>query len=101
MKKVLIDKTKGTLATSDIYTVGQFKDDCIQKITASWDGTIGNTHEHAPTGAVTKHVTGSDGQAEGYFFSQFEYTFNSGLVTRSGNITRGKRKGVKFIIKVL
>jgi hypothetical protein len=94
--------TSTVIATHDVFTQGEEKDDAIQKITASWDGTIGNTHEHAPTGAVTKNGTGSDGQAEGYFFSQFSYDFDSSRVTRNdpnANVTRGKSKAVFIYIK--
>lgn len=69
--------------------VGQFKDDRLQDhnhnyiaVTDSWSGTQG-----AATRSVWNTVIGPT------------YGVNAGA--RYGNTTRGKRKGVKFIVKVL
>ena len=79
------------LATHDVYTVGQFKDDQLQNHThttsrpwptpgQNWPLAAGNTFQ------ITTQET--DGVTTGMGF-------------RMGTTTHGKQKGVKFIIKVL
>ena len=78
----------GALADHDVYTVGQFKDDQFQ------------SHYHNQTWHLSPGLL-VDNMNIGYEFNaQNDLTTNypSG---RNGTVTRGKRKAVKFIIKVL
>lgn len=68
--------------------VGQFKDDQVQD------------HSHMT------HQQASSGERGYWYDSNFAYIGNTMLTDdmyngRRGSITRGKRKGVKYIIKVL
>ena len=78
------------MITSNIYTVGQFKDDCLQK----------HTHE-------TSLAYGTDSGDSACLFNRnviraISYTSsNNNGRTSIENVTRGKRKGVKYCIKVL
>lgn len=82
------------LATHDVYTVGQFKDDQIQD------------HSH-PLGAVSNIASGTGKAASDYTIAtlanstQPQGTFSVRSEFRKGTVTRGKHKGVKFIVKVL
>lgn len=75
------------LAAHDVYTVGQFKDDQIQN------------HQH-----YLNLGSGSGSQANLNQWANWR-SVNTGNVletsARVGDVTRGKRKGVKYIIKVL
>ena len=73
------------LATHDVYTVGEFKDDQVQK------------HKHSQQFIGVGNVVYSSGSPM-WQNETGETGYNTG---RSGNVTRGKRKGVKYIIKVL
>lgn len=64
--------------------VGQFKDDRMQ------------SHTHSYTGSWASFGSGSTGA-----LIQLNQSSTGGPTGRSGNTTRGKRKGVKYIIKVL
>jgi microcystin-dependent protein len=80
------DKTAGTLATDDIYTVGEFKDDQLQSHTHQFNvGPAGNLAGMFVTGAYVSSQT----------------SIWSATDARVGSNTRTKEKGVKFIIKVL
>ena len=91
----LIDKASGALATSDIYTVGEFKDDRVQN------------HTHA----IKEYGTGSylatsqlgGGNIWSATVNPSSSSFSASNITegRHGGTTRMKSKGVKFIIKVL
>ena len=91
-----------TIATHDVYTEGQFKDDRIQNITgnfnikASMDGT-------APTGAFTKSNGNSNYSLDATSTTKAEarINFNANNVVRAGTTTRGKRKAVFFYIKAI
>lgn len=76
--------TKDSIATHDVYTVGEFKDDRVQ------------THTHGFTGSWASLSSGGTGA-----IIQQGSMSTYGNTGRSGNTTRGKRKGVKYIIKVL
>ncbi len=80
------------LADHDIYTVGQFKDDALK------------SHNHDILHVPYRYQY-SSGSLNAYGGGNFTY-YNDGVtgVTQSagsGSITRGKRKAVKYIIKVL
>ena len=74
--------THDSIATHDVYTLGQFKDDQLQN------------HTHLAYYYGNKPVIkyGTDYESLGYRSSNV----SSG---RYGSVTRGKRKGVNFIIK--
>lgn len=81
-----------SIATHDVYTVGKFKDDGMQE----------HTHKFSYIGAYSGYRPYDSGNQ-----SAFPYTYNDntgglyqGRITAEG-VTRGKRKGVKYIIKVL
>lgn len=85
-----------TIATHDVYTVGQFKDDQFQ------------AHNHdIRAGSNIKmnmlNSTATIGNQLGGLTSQSGTAIAAGSITigRNGTVTRGKRKGVKYIIKVL
>lgn len=87
----VIDKASGDLATDDIYTVGEFKDDRIQ-----YHGH--DVEVSMPTTTPTAYGLVNCGSTTAY-----TRTTIRGLMTscRSGSTTRVKSKGVKYIIKVL
>ena len=75
-----------SIATHDVYTVGQFKDDCIQY------------HQHAsPYGNAGTLSSGYVTMANN-LGTEYTFGYHTG---RGDTVTRGKRKGVKYIIKVL
>jgi hypothetical protein len=78
-----------SIATHDVYTVGEFKDDCMQEhkhpIAYSGDASVG----------LGNHWTMHQTQNQAGTLNSYS---NNG---RSGSVTRGKRKGVIYIIKVL
>jgi hypothetical protein len=94
-----------SIATHDVYTVGQYKDDCDQRIIGSVDAANGITpisifekgqgafYQENYINSTAYHTSGS---ASGYTL-----TFDSARSVRTGNVSRSKSKGVKYIIKVL
>lgn len=90
---------KDSIATHDVYTVGQFKDDVFQNhnhtITVrlfSGAGTyVGTNLAPGVANNVISEATSWETQTAG----------DSGSGNRTSTVTRGKRKGVKYIIKVL
>ena len=81
-----------TIETHDVYTVGQFADDRLQRI---WNEGFGETTEKIPAKATVATLASGP---YGYYVGNNQLTL---LSTRFGNTTRGKRKGVKFLIKIL
>lgn len=75
-----------TIADHDVYTLGEFKDDQIQK------------HKHGFASSNTLYASGSSVAAYNYL-TENEQTADTGAVGRYGTVTRGKRKGVNFCIK--
>ena len=76
-----------SIADHDVYTVGQFKDDCLQD------------HSH-PLSARQNGVSYNEGlEINGY--TTWNKSTGGVQSARKSTITRGKRKAVKFIIKVL
>lgn len=76
-----------SIADHDVYTVGQFKDDCLQD------------HSH-PLSARQNGVSYNEGlEINGY--TTWNKSTGGVQSARKSTITRGKRKGVKYIIKVL
>lgn len=99
-----------TIATHDVYTEGQAKDDALQNITGYFQIRKMSNGANAVTsrsGAFT--LSDQSSQADGFDFSGGEgkihrVSFNSKNVTRNdanANVTRGKRKAVYFYIKAV
>lgn len=90
-----IDPSTGVAGTQshDVYAVGEFKDDQLQshehKLGAN--GMVqGILYVSVGTGTVKCQISGSETL----------FTTNLSTDTRSGTTTRGKRKGVNYIIRV-
>ena len=94
----VIDKAKGALATSDIYTVGEFKDDCIQH--HEHDLFTNNNARVNQSG-----VAGSNNSVTSIAHAQStdwgKIWAREIIAGRVDTVTHGKQKGVKYIIKVL
>ena len=95
-----------SIANHDVYTVGQFKDDQIQRLRGEVrqdSEGIGNITIGASGVFRTVNQNDYPRAVGGSTFSgkRYDFEFDSSLVARSGDTTRGKRKGVKYIIKVL
>ena len=69
-----------------MLTVGQFKDDSVE------------SHKHSGTFGMVPNAYIANGGDRVYFGQIGETSQMSG---RANSVTRGKRKAVKFIIKVL
>lgn len=104
------ENTTDTIATHDVYTEGQAKDDALQNITGYFQIRKMSNGANAVTsrsGAFT--LSDQSSQADGFDFSGGEgkihrVSFNSKNVTRNdanANVTRGKRKAVYFYIKAM
>ena len=86
-----IGRSDRTMGNHDEYTVGQFKDDQFQD------------HEHLQILPATSGPTAFFSYATGAYSIKYSYSYQTQGVSqgRHGAVTRGKRKGVKYIIKVL
>lgn len=82
--------TKDSIATHDVYTVGQFKDDQLQNHLHSLYIRSASGYSDSPNVCGGNESTSAKFDT-GYIHSSY----------RRGNVTRGKCKGVKYIIKVL
>jgi len=86
----------------DVYTLGEFKDDQIQNITAETSsGTfVGDPAVTQSTGAF-RHSTGTKNRSisSGSSAGWLDITFDASRVARAGTTTHGKQLGVNFIIK--
>lgn len=82
-----------SIATHDVYTVGQFKDDCLQ------------IHNHTIEGRYVGEnygLTGGGYYASHPLIKDYNQTTSNDNARHGDNaVTHGKQKGVKFIIKVL
>lgn len=87
-----------TIATHDVYTLGQFKDDQMQKITGDIQGYYGDNlsanGSFYPRTAQSKTVGNS-------WVSSKQISIDTSRQTRTGtpDVTHGKQKGVNWIIK--
>lgn len=77
--------TKNSIATHDVYTLGQFKDDCFQNHahTITTANQTGRNQFSRSAGANADATVAINGASSG----------------RRGNITRGKRTGVNYVVK--
>lgn len=93
-----------SIATHDVYTVGQFKDDCLQEIYGSMTSSVNavRTGVDFTSGAFSGTLGQIDGQSSGNYLCQVaSVSFSASRVARTSSTTHGKQKGVKYIIKVL
>ena len=93
------ENTTDTIASHDVYELGEFKDDQLQRITGDFEAGNRNTQPHT-SGAFS--AKGS--QYTWFALSETATTssrieFDSSTMTRSGTTTHGKQKGVTYIIK--
>ena len=85
----------------DVYTLGEFKDDQIQNITASTNNSTfngdGRTGGNGAIRTIPKNFSRqlSNGNSTGWF----DITFDASRVARTGTTTHQKSLGVNFIIK--
>ena len=93
--------TTDSIATHDVYTVGQFKDDQIQNITGGtqtgsstnfFDGAYGCLY---PIDQGTRGVPADSGSWNVYK----NIAFDASRVARAGTVTHGKQKGLNWAIK--
>ena len=87
-------KDHANIITDDTYTLGQFKDDQLQN------------HNHynivyTASGSIDIWNPYLVGRTESSISSISNPHTGTVLNARFGEVTRGKRKGVKYIIKVL
>ena len=93
--------TSANIATHDVYTQGQEKDDQLQNITGSFE--IANRNR-APSVSGVFDVTMS--QSNWFALSETVTSpnlieFDASHVARAGTVTRGKRKAVYYYIKAV
>lgn len=85
------ENTTDTIAIHDVYAVGEFKDDAVQ------------SHTHKVSGSIVSRGSGSGnaGLVSGYIWTADTGYRADGIVAgRFADVTRGKRKGVNYIIRV-
>ena len=93
------ENTTDTIASHDVYGLGEFKDDQLQRITGDFEAGNRNTSPH------TSGAFSAKGSQYTWFAlsetatSSSSVEFDSSKVTRSGTTTHGKQKGVTYIIK--
>jgi microcystin-dependent protein len=90
--------TRGAEAATDIYTLGQFKDDQMQTIT----GTLAGAQESlSGTGAFSTGAAGTSLRPANGTFSVANADFSSANSSgaRTGTVTRTKQIGVNYIIR--
>lgn len=93
------ENTTDTIASHDVYELGEFKDDQLQRITGDFESGNRNTQPRTNGAFSTK-----ESQYTWFALSETATTssrveFDSSTVTRSGTTTHGKQKGVTYIIK--
>ena len=81
---------KDSIATHDVYTVGQFRDDALQDHKHKQSIPHGNNYYYAVSGGSLAYIDAS-----------IEADTSAVINARTASVTRGKSKGVKYIIKVL
>lgn len=100
-----------TIATHDVYTMGEFKDDALQKLVGRTSFrnmrtdasvTVGDTDGVFTKETYSSNASGiSESTSPGH---RTELKFDSSWVSRNdpnADVTRGKRKGVTILIKVM
>ena len=93
------ENTTDTIASHDVYGLGEFKDDQLQRITGDFEAGNRNTSPHTSGAFSTKESQYTWFALSETATSSSSVEFDSSKVTRSGTTTHGKQKGVTYIIK--
>ena len=93
------ENTTDTIADHDVYGLGEFKDDQLQRITGDFEAGNRNTSPHTSGAFSTKESQYTWFALSETATSSSNVEFDSSKVTRSGTTTHGKQKGVTYIIK--
>ena len=93
------ENTTDTIASHDVYELGEFKDDQLQRITGDFESGNRNTSPHTSGAFSTKSSQYTWFALSETATSSSSVEFDSSKVTRSGTTTHGKQKGVTYIIK--
>lgn len=83
-----------SIADHDVYTVGQFKDDQVQNHTHNVVAVNSSQNKAVMLGSGSSGFGCASSGSDPFVYEQ-------GQNGRKGDVTRGKRKAVKYIIKVL
>lgn len=104
-----IGQSERTEGAHDVFTLGEFKDDQLQEHSHSVSTTGGNHQHSLPRGvayagggsAAAAGSTGFDNAGITNWSGNLSMSGTASTITsgRSGNVTRGKRIGVNYIIK--
>ena len=93
------ENTTDTIASHDVYGLGEFKDDQLQRITGDFEVGNRNTQPHTSGAFSTKESPYTWFALSETATSSSSVEFDSSKVTCSGTTTHGKQKGVTYIIK--
>ena len=93
------ENTTDTIASHDVYELGEFKDDQLQRITGDFEAGNRNTQPHTSGAFSTKESPYTWFALSETATSSSNVEFDSSKVTRSGTTTHSKQKGVTYIIK--
>lgn len=93
------ENTTDTIASHDVYELGEFKDDQLQRITGDFEAGNRNTSPHTSGAFSLKESPYTWFALSETTTSSSNVGFDSSKVTRSGTTTHGKQKGVTYIIK--
>ena len=99
---VMITYTKGsfTIGNHDSYSLGEFKDDQMQRIWGNFSFGA-NFNASNVSGAFTMSKTQNSNSTNWTSHEMATIAFDSSRVTRTGATTHGKQLGVHYIIKAL
>ena len=97
------ENTTDTIATHDVYTEGQFKDDQMQKITGESTLAYGGAFSWTEVGSLKATTEYSRVVTAGTARGASKIVLDSSKQTRTGtpDVTRGKRKAVYVYIKAV
>lgn len=86
----------------DVYAVGEFKDDQMQKITGTFESARSATSGTTTGAFYTSSTFSSDRSigATGSAVPHSVYGLDTSRVARAGTVTHGKQIGMNYIIKI-
>ena len=90
-----------SIVNHDTYTLGQFRDDCLQNHEHYLWTDRNDQNEYHARGDVSGHIGNNYYVREQRNEEWIQGVRTDKLNARTGTVTRGKRIGVKYIIKVL
>ena len=93
------ENTTDTIAIHDVYELGEFKDDQLQRITGDFEAGNRNTQPHTSGAFSAKGSQCTWFALSETATSSSSVEFDSSKVTRSDTTTHGKQKGATYIIK--